>query len=77
MAETLGYGVKARDGEIDVRTVSPTAFAAKVNGLCAAGFHVGAGVTDAQVDEAWGQHAAEAGKHVVMLSITEKERHDG
>ena len=66
-----GYGVKNLfNGEIDVRTVSPTETAARVNWLIFTGTIVTASWTDDHIEEAFERHAQSRFK-VVPVRIKE------
>ncbi|WP_336801655.1 hypothetical protein [Kaistia sp. MMO-174] len=69
--EFKGFGIKASDGAIDIRTVSPTERAAKVNGLHLAGHFVKHDATDGQIETAWTRFGEETGNRIVPVLISE------
>ncbi|MBX3490848.1 hypothetical protein [Parvibaculum sp.] len=68
---TSGYAVKTAGGEIDVRTVSPTIRAAKVNGIVLIGFAVLRDHNNEYVDTLWERVAYESGATIVAVEVRE------
>lgn len=68
----VGYAVVGQDG-IDVRTVSPTERAAKVNWLWVNGGTVLRGDSDEQIADVFSVRTKENGERVVPVEIRETE----
>ena len=67
-----GYAIKV-DGEIDVRTVSPTERAAKVNVLYVVGYPILNSTDDATIEAMWTAHSTRTGNECIEVTITEVE----
>lgn len=64
-----GYAV-VLDGKIDIRTVSPTVRAAKVNAMYLDGIPLYASTTDATIEEMWRAWATRKGAKLEPVLIT-------
>jgi hypothetical protein len=70
-ATALGWAVCDADGTLNMRTVSDTQRAAKVNWLFASeNMFVSRGMTDERIERMWEDLSAKTGAKVVRVNIT-------
>lgn len=70
-----GYAVVV-DGKVDIRTVSPTVRAAKVNAMFLSGIPIFASTSDATIEEMWRSWAApnRASLEAVLITVESVNR---